>query len=260
MLGAYAVGDNLAQIPTREAIAPLTHTLFPAFSRIAGDKPRLALGYQRAQALVTAIALPVGVGFALLAEPMVLAMMGEKWRAAIPIIQALSAVFALQTLGSLVQPLGMATGATRNLFQRDLLMFVLRLPVIIGAMLVWGLTGLIYARVVTGLTAAVVNMALVRRLTGLTLTAQLFANLRSLSAVAVMAAGVIAIGEQFNHHNPGLIALLVELGLRATLGAVIYVGTTLLLWQVAGRPNGPEREVVTLLSRVVLKARPVAAG
>ncbi|RYG81647.1 MAG: lipopolysaccharide biosynthesis protein, partial [Alphaproteobacteria bacterium] len=182
VLGAYAVGDNLAQIPTREAIAPLTHTLFPAFSRIAEDKPRLAMGYQRAQALVTAIALPVGVGFGLLAEPLVLAMMGEKWRAAIPIIQALSAVFAFQTLGSLVQPLGMATGATRSLFQRDLLMFVLRLPVIIGAMLIWGLTGLIYARVVTGLTAAVVNMTLVRRLTGLTLTVQLLANLRSLSA------------------------------------------------------------------------------
>lgn len=260
VLGAYAVGDNLAQIPTREAIAPLTHTLFPAFSRIAEDKPRLAMGYQRAQALVTAIALPVGVGFGLLAEPLVLAMMGEKWRAAIPIIQALSAVFAFQTLGSLVQPLGMATGATRNLFQRDLLMFVLRLPVIIGAMLIWGLTGLIYARVVTGLTAAVVNMTLVRRLTGLTLTVQLLANLRSLSAVSVMAAGVIAIGEQFNHHNPGLMALLTELGLRATMGAVLYVGTTLLLWQVAGRPTGPEREVVTLLSRVVLKARRVATG
>lgn len=260
ILGAYAVGDNLAQIPTREAIAPLTHTLFPAFSRIADDKARLAAGYQRAQGLVTAIALPVGVGFGLLAEPMVLAMMGEKWRAAIPIIQALSAVFALQTLGSLVQPLGMATGATRNLFQRDLLMFVLRLPVIIGAMLLWGLTGLIYARVATGLTAAVVNMMLVRRLTGLTLTVQLLANLRSLSAVAVMAAGVMALGTQFNHQDASLLDLVFELGVRAVAGAALYLATSLALWQVAGRPGGPEQEVIALISRGVLKVKTLRAS
>jgi len=260
ILGAYAVGDNLAQIPTREAIAPLTHTLFPAFSRIADDKARLAAGYERAQGLVTAIALPVGVGFGLLAEPMVLAMMGEKWRAAIPIIQALSAVFALQTLGSLVQPLGMATGATRNLFQRDLLLFVLRLPVIIAAMLLWGLTGLIYARVATGLTAAFINMTLVRRLTGLTLTVQLLANLRSLTAVAVMAAGVIAIGMQFNHLGAGLLDLLVELGVRAVAGAALYVATSLALWHVAGRPGGPEKEILTLISRAVLKIKTLRAS
>ena len=258
VLGAYAVGDNLAQIPTREAIAPLTHTLFPAFSRIAEDKPRLAMAYQRAQALVTAIALPVGVGFGLLAEPMVLALMGEKWRSAIPIIQALSAVFAFQTLGSLVQPLGMATGATRSLFQRDLVMFALRLPVTIGAMLLWGLTGLIYARVATGLTAAIVNMTLVRQLTGLSLRGQLIANQRSLAAVAVMAAGVMALDAQFNHQTPNLTDLVVELGLRAAVGAILYLGATIALWQVAGRPTGAEREVVSLASRLVLKARKAA--
>lgn len=256
-LGAYAVGDNLAQIPTREAIAPLTHTLFPAFSRIAHDRQRLAGGYQRAQALVTAIALPVGVGFGLVAEPMVLAMMGEKWRAAIPIIQALSAVFAFQTLGSLVQPLGMATGATRSLFQRDLLMFALRLPVVVTAMLLWGLTGLIYARVVTGLAAAAVNMMLVRRITGLRIVSQLRANHRGLAAVAVMAAGVVLIGMQFDHQDASLVDLVIELAIRAGAGAILYLGTSLLLWRIANRPDGPEKEVISLIARAVAKTRSV---
>lgn len=253
-LGVYAVGDNLAQIPTREAIAPLTHTLFPAFSRIADDPPRLAAGYQRAQGLVTAIALPVGVGFALLAEPVVLILMGEKWRAAVPVIQALSSVFALQTLGSLAQPLGMATGATKLLFQRDLLMFILRLPVIITAIMVWGLTGLIYARVATGLTAAVMNMMLVRRFTGLRLRTQLSANLRSLAAVALMAAGVSAVSRVFHADPAGLPGLVGQAVALAATGALLYIGTVLVLWRFAGCPQGPERELITLATKVMAKA------
>ena len=252
-LGVYAVGDNLAQIPTREAIAPLTHTLFPAFSRIADEPARLSAGYQRAQSLVTAIALPVGVGFGLLAEPMVLATMGEKWRAAVPVIQALSAVFALQTLGSLVQPLAMATGATKLLFQRDLLMFLLRLPVIIAAILLWGLTGLVYARVATGLAAAAVNMILVRRLTGLQVRLQLSSNIRSLASVALMAAGVMAVGTMFHNGASDVVALIVELVARALTGGAIYVGACWSLWRIAGRPFGPEREVLTLLTRAISK-------
>ena len=124
------MGDNLAQLPTREAIAPLTEPLYPAFSRVADDHERLRAGYQRAQAFITAVALPIGVGFALLASPLILHFMGEKWAPAVIVAQGLSAIFALQTLGSLAQPLGMAAGATKLLFKRDVQMFFVRLPVI----------------------------------------------------------------------------------------------------------------------------------
>ena len=128
-LGYYSVGDNLAQLPTREAIAPLTQPLYPAFSRVADDHERLRAGYQRAQAFITAVALPIGVGFALLASPLILHFMGEKWAPAVIVAQGLSAIFALQTLGSLAQPLGMAAGATKLLFKRDVQMFFVRLPI-----------------------------------------------------------------------------------------------------------------------------------
>jgi len=250
-LGYYAVGDNLAQMPTREAITPLTHTLFPALSRIADEPHRLRAGYQRAQSIVTAVALPVGVGFALLAHPLVLAAMGAKWLPAVPIIQALSAVFALQTLGSLVQPLGMAKGETKLLFRRDLQMFLIRLPTIISAMMLWGLPGLIYARVFTGLFAAFVNMGVVRRLTGLAVRTQLKANWRSLSSVGAMVAGVMLIQRWFVSDRTDLPFLLMELAIIAISGAVIYIGCSTLLWIAARRPPGPETEVAQILARLL---------
>jgi hypothetical protein len=54
--------------------------------------------------------------------------MTDKWLPAVMVIQALSAVFALQTLGSLAQPLVMATGDTRLLSRRSGISFCASLP------------------------------------------------------------------------------------------------------------------------------------
>lgn len=250
-LGLYTVGDTLAQIPTREAIMPLTGTLFPALSRIADEPERLRAAYQRAQAIVTMIALPAGIGFALIASPMVHLAMGAKWLGAVIVIQALSPIFAIQTLGSMVQPLGMATGATRVLFVRDLQMFVTRLPIVIGAMMLFGLPGLIGGRIVTGLISAVVNMRLVDKLIGLPMLEQLRANLRALVSAVVMAAGVVVANRLLAPAGAGELALILEVVGSMTLGAILYIGSNVVLWIAMGRPAGPEKEIGTMLGRAL---------
>lgn len=247
-LGYYTVGDNLAQVPTRETVGPLRETLFPALARIADDPARLRRGYQRAQALITFLALPVGVGFALVAEPAVRLAMGEKWLPAVPVIQALSSVFALQTLGSMVQPLGMAMGDTRTLFMRNLVLFGVRIPVVLGATLLLGMPGLILSRVFTGLLGMSLNLGLVRKLTGLSIREQILVNWRSLAAMAAMVAGVSAwhagIAPPMAAGGWGSALVLAQL---LPLGAVLYFGAALLLWQLARRPDGPEREVLAVV-------------
>jgi O-antigen/teichoic acid export membrane protein len=260
-LGFYSVGDNLAQMATREATRPLTSTLFPAFASIAGEPDRLRAGYQRAQRLATAIALPVGIGFAFCAKPFVVAAMGAKWLPAVPLVQALSAVFALQTLGTLAQPLGLATGQTKLLFRRDVQIFFVRLPIITAGMITWGLPGLIYSRIFTGLFGAAVNMLMVRQMIGLTVSTQLKANLRSLVAVAVMAAGLLALSLLGPRTHEDLASIVSELVVIVGVGALLYLGTTSTLWLLGGRPDGPEREVLHLVARVLKKvaASPTAA-
>lgn len=250
-LGYYAVGDNLAQMPTREVIAPLTQTVFPALSRLSNDKVRLVSAYQRCQTLVTAVALPAGIGCALVADPLIRAAMGEKWAGAIPVVQALSAVFAVQTLGSLVQPLGMAKGATRMLFQRDLQMFFLRLPVVIGGMLVAGLPGLLLARVVMGLVGILFNMSIVRKLTGLALVAQLLANTRAILAAIAMVLVVLAVERAGLVPEDGrAISLLMHAFVVSLVGALAYIGITAFLWHSMGRPEGPETEMLVIVRKI----------
>ena len=247
ILGLYSVGSNLAQLPTREALAPLNVTLFPALSRIAHDPSRLYKGYQRAQSVLVFAALPLGLSLALVADPLIILAMGEKWAGAVPVVQVLTVVFALQTFGSMVQPLGMATGNTRVLFWRDLQMFGVRLPIIIVGTLVWGLPGLVIGRVVSGLIAAGVNMVLVRRILDLPLRSQFKVNLRSLTGACAMGIGTVLLQWVVLYTaTPTAWDRLFQIGASLAAGWAIYLGTVFGLWLLFGRPEGAENEALKL--------------
>ena len=253
-LGHYSVGSNLAQIPTRETTGPLTKVIYPGFSTIRDNPGRLAAAYQRAQALVTAIALPAGFGAALIADPLIRLAMGEKWEPVIFVVQVLAAVFALQTLGSLSEPLGMAQGETKLLFKRNVQMLLVRIPLIVAGMLVAGLKGVVVARVVSGLFSIFLAMRLVRRFTGLNLRQQLGANMRSLLSVAAMVGAVVLVSPWLGT-GTDTVSLLIRIAGIGAVAGLVYCGTSFVLWIAMRRPSGPEREVQLLLGKMLTKLR-----
>lgn len=257
VLGHYSLGGTLAAIPTQETTAPLRQTFFPVFSKMQNDPVRLAAAYQRAQAVVTAIALPAGVTAALVADPLIRLTMGEKWVPAIFIVQALAIVFAIQTLGSSADALGMAKGQTRLLFMRSLQLLMFRLPILITGMVYFGLVGLVAARMLTGVLAAFVNMMLVRRLIGVSVAAQIGANARALCCAAAMGLVVAALLTIYPSSSVAFWPLLLK-SIATGVGAIsLYAAVTIMLWQMLGRPIGPESEILGLLKKAwsTLRAR-----
>lgn len=246
-LGYYTFGDNLASMPTREATAPIAQTLFPAFSRLQGDRPRLRQAYQRSQAMLCAAALPVGFGFAILAEPLVLLTVGPKWLPAVIVIQVLSSVFATHSLASSVHPLAMALGETRLMFRRELFFFLVRLPMIIAGLVMGGLIGVIIARCISGIFFLLVNMMLVQRLIQLSIIEQLRANLRSFVAVGVMCA-VLAAAQLILRENE--VGQFVRIGAQIMVGCLTYFTALFGLWLAVGKPPGPETELTNVVSRL----------
>jgi lipopolysaccharide exporter len=247
-LGYYSVGNSLAVMPSREATAPLTGTLFPAFSNLAHDPARLAVAYRRAQALVTAIALPAGVGMALIADPLVRLTMGEKWLPAVLVIRILAAVFAVQSLGSLAQPLAMATGKTQLLFKRDLQGFLLRVPLVVVGLYFGGFVGVLWARAAIGTTGLLFNANVVSKVTGLSLWQQIRPNMRAVASVLLMAS-VLAPMDAFWDKGSDQWAIALNLGALIAAGAVVYGVATFLLWRTMGRPEGPETEFLEIASK-----------
>jgi lipopolysaccharide exporter len=255
-LGYYSVGNSLAVMASREATAPLTGTLFPAFSNLAHDPVRLAAAYRRAQALVTAVALPAGLGMALIADPLVRLTMGERWLPAVFVIRILAAVFAVQSLSSLAQPLAMAAGRTQLLFKRDLQGFLFRVPLVIVGLYFGGFAGVLYARAIVGTTGLLFNANVVTKVTGLSLWQQIRPNMRAVASVLLMAA-VLAPMDAFSDKGSSHWTVALNLGALIAAGAVVYSVATFILWRVMGRPEGPETELVQVASKVWRRFVPV---
>ena len=253
-LGLYTVGSRLSVLPGQEIVRPLTNTLFPAFRLTADDPERLRRAYQRVQAAVTAVALPASIGFALIADPVVRLALGEKWIGAIPVIQLMAAIYSIDTFGSLVNPLGMARGQTRLLFIRAVQKFAMRVPIIAIGLVLGGLMGLLYGRMLAGAIGVIIDMSMVGRLTGVGVTEQFRANLRAILATAamVLAAALLPHLIPFGNDEEGMLAKIVA---TILLAVHVYFATSWLLWRIAGRPNGPETEAIELGARLLRMVR-----
>jgi hypothetical protein len=159
-------------------------------------------------------------------------------------------------LGLLVQPLAMAKGEMRTLFRRDAALCALQLPSTVAGLYLGGLSGLIAARIATGLIAIVANMLLVRRLVAIGLIAQFRLNRRSLIALAAMMGSVVGVRVLY------LAALdpFAQIVLSVVLGVAIYIGATILLWRGEGMPEGPETEIGRLMTALTKRVRRPALG
>ena len=258
-LGIYRMGSNLAQNPTSALMTPVRQVVFAGFTSVIKDPgsledpQRVRNAYQRTQALTTALALPIGVGFALIADPLVRLVLDSRWYDTIYIVQYLSVVFALQTLGSLVAPLAMARDQTRLLFIRDTQMLFIRLPMIVFGLYAFALPGVVIARAISGAIGVTINMFLVRRLIGLPVLAQLRANARSLASIAIMAASVSLISAQFGMIDNRLL-LAGQIACEILIGGVTYAAAMVGIWWASGKPAGPETEMIGVIHGRLRKA------
>ncbi len=257
-LGIYSVGDNLASLPIREAMTPIQQTLFPGFARVRDDMVRLRAAFRSAQTLICFVALPVGIGFGLIADPFVRLAMGDHWLGAVFIIQILSLNFAFATMVSALRPLASALGKTKFVFQREMVSFCLRVPAIIIGMVSAGLAGIVIARFLTGFVGILFNMHLTKKLLGVTIRSQIASHWRALAGVAAMAVVVTTLDHSIQlEESHALLAL--KLFILAASGATTYLTVCFGLWVALHRPLGPEAEIWRLLGRIpfwVGKRRP----
>ncbi|MBA1345632.1 lipopolysaccharide biosynthesis protein (plasmid) [Rhizobium indicum] len=244
-LGQYTVGDKLASLPVRETTAPIASLLFPVFARLQDDPERLRHAFLRSQGLLVAAALPVGIGFALVAEPFVSMVLGPAWSSAALVAQVLGAVFAIIAFKMPVTPLAMGLGCTRSLFQLDLAFIFVRFPLIFAGLVWGGLVGLLFARCISAAIGILMYVFLARRLTGVSVRAQLLACWRSIVAALVMAGCVWGVGLMITDRSESL-----QLAIMIPIGGIGYFGASFVLWLASGKPAGPEREALDLLQFV----------
>jgi PST family polysaccharide transporter len=254
-LGYYSVGGDLAGLPTREAIAPLTQTLFPGFVAVKSDPNRLQNAVRLSQCTILIIALPIGIAFSILSQPIILLVLGQKWQSVLPVVQGLSLLYAIQSIATPAEPLAMALGQTRALFIRNLLLFLVRFPIVIPALLYFGLIGAVIGRMAAGLIHSIINLFFIKRLAGVGVRNQLNAGRRTFASVATMASVLYSLNMVFSYNN-GAVLIAVTLLTKLAISAIVYVTACYVFWVIDGRPAGPETRIADMLVklRVALSA------
>jgi PST family polysaccharide transporter len=260
-LGLFTTASDISMMPFLGLFGPLTQPLLAAFSLVRHDAARLRGSYQRVSGAVMALGLPLLVGESLIAEPAVRVVLGEAWLGAVPLLQwlALSLIPGLFALAAI--PLVMSLGDTRIFLKRNALDFCVKMPILIVGAIWFGFAGVAVSRGVAEAAAALYCMHAVRRLTGLTIQAQILASWRSFVATLVMAPAVIltvrgldaAPGDALGGLQGAL-----DLMAMAGVGVATYGAAMWLLWLLSGRPRGVEAMAVGLMGAMVTRTRRAA--
>ncbi len=248
-VGIFALGAEIAALPTTELISPLSRVCFSGFAAARGGSAgpdETAATFLRVIAATTLLTLPAGIGLSMVAAPIVRLAFGPGWDAAIPVVQLLGAALVVTVLGYVSYALMNAHGRLSGLAAIQALTLAARLALLLALVPRAGLTGAAAAVGVSAILENLLYFALAQRFLGLRGAALLAATWRSLAGVAVMAAALAALGPGWREAAGSPAAGLVQATL---LGAVLYAATVALCWRAAGRPPGAERDLLGLVAR-----------
>lgn len=253
-LGQFTVADSLAVQPIQALLMPLSAPLFPALSRSRTDPGRVRTVYLAGLGSIVSLCLPVMVGLILLAHPIVELLLGGQWSSAALVVQLLTVASAVALLTSPMGALVMATGTTRLLFRRSAIELAIKLPLLVVGGYEYGLIGVACARILTEAAMMIVNLQIVRRLTGIAIQDQLSAYGRAIVALMAMTSVVLPCCRMLEglHDKP---AKVLALGAVTIIGAVVYGTAMVGVWAVSGRPYGPVTEIVRLATRMIRRER-----
>lgn len=81
-LGQYRYAYRVAWMPPLAIILVCGNVLFPAFSRISGDGERFRRAFLRALGWIWFAAVPIGAMLVVVGQPIVVLLLGDKWRPA----------------------------------------------------------------------------------------------------------------------------------------------------------------------------------
>ncbi|MEO1456956.1 MAG: lipopolysaccharide biosynthesis protein [Pseudomonadota bacterium] len=238
-VGVFKLGQDIATMLTADLIHPISRSLFPAFAEIANDRARLREAYLMAQTGTLLIGLPMSFGLALVAEPLVLLLLGEAFREATLVVEYVAFASAFQVMETGVVAILMAMQRPRAVFLLQVFVFCTRIPMMIAGVWLGGLEGLLAAYFASVILSALVSIGYVQRLLGIRPGEMLWRARLCLGAAITMAGALLAL----QGAGTGALPYAVELLLLVGTGALVYAAALLAYWRLAGAPDGAERRI-----------------
>lgn len=240
-LGIYSVAYEISSLPSTELVAPINRATFPGFSKMNGTS-EISRAYIKLFGMISLTILPVGIGIAAVAEPLVMTMLGSKWMAAVPLIQLLALHGAIGATQGNNGTVWLALGKPRATTAIAIFFLAILFPALYYFLKQYGVVGAGYAYILANVVTVPYGMYMSKTLLGFKWRELWGVAWRPFSAVCVMYVAVL-MADTLTSVLPPIARLMIN----SVCGATTYIFLILLSWQLTGRPDGAEKY---LLSRV----------
>lgn len=242
MLGAYSLADEISAMPTGEILMPLGRVLFPAFVRVADKPEELRRAFCLALGVQALIALPAGIGLALVAHTAVPLLLGTQWLAAIPLMQWLALMNVAMALTHSSFYLLLALGKIRLQAIIAWVQFALLLTLTLLIFPTSGAEAIAEIRLAVSVIAMLLLLALVLQAIPVLKFRDLISHTwRPLVASCAMG-GMLQLLDL-----PADWPLASQLAVEIGTGGAAYALSILLLWRITGWQSGGESYLLDTL-------------
>jgi teichuronic acid exporter len=214
-LGFYTRAKGFQQLPVSNISTIISRVTFSVFSSVQDDKPRLKRGVRKALTMLVMINFPMMVGLAIVAKPLVLLLLTEKWAPCIPYLQLLCVVGMLYPLQVINLNVLMAQGRSDLFFRLEILKKTL-IVIAIAVTYRWGIRAMIYGQIATSCIAYILNSYYTGKMLDYPITEQIRDLIPSLALASIMGGGVFAC-----HYAP-IVNQSTMMFLQIVTGIVLY--------------------------------------
>lgn len=179
-----------------EALLPIA---LAEFSRNKNDKELVGADFLRAVSRLTGVLWPGFAALGLLAEPTVLLMFGDQWKASVPVAQILSIGGIIYVLTAISQQAHASIGETALLLKRESWISPIRVIILLIAVQ-FSIVGVAIGMVILIALSTGVNIRMLRSSFGLSL-GDIALAVRTSLAVTILTIGVLVIADHYLLHD-----------------------------------------------------------
>ena len=242
--GVYRIGIRFVSLFTRQAYAPLERVIYPKLANISRTDQNNQHAFEQANAILLGIIIPVSVGMALVSQDMVLVIAGYQWLAAAQVIWILAPLKAIETLQANVRSASYVGGNTKHLFVRNsILLIITFLFMLLGSQ--FEFLGALIASGVSSLAAILMTLIIAKQYSSRGLLGPLLTAWRTFLATGMMIVAVLIVSSAYGNFDAAGWAFDSPEDLP-----LLRIGTHLLLWHFAGRPEGFERSILKVFKKI----------
>lgn len=155
-LGYFTRANTLQQVPSRTLSGMIARVAFPVFSSIQEDRNRVKRGMKKALTTLVLINFPLMIGLAVVARPLVLVLLTEKWLPCVPYLQLLSLVGLIFPLHLINLNVLQAMGRSDLFLRLEIIKKVL-VALNIAITWRWGIMVMIIGQIVTSIVSYYLN-------------------------------------------------------------------------------------------------------